>query len=158
MEYDLYLSRGGRKLPELDDLTKTIPALASSELREKLVQRTPKGPGMLGLDISYEAARTLMLRLKACQATGYPIPSAYHHPRLTIEQATSIAEQDIAEQVDSGSELDTLTTHHPVMPQLDKSPHGDAPLRHVHRVILGTGFSVLGMAIQLKQQGYECVH
>src|SRR5215471_3110302 len=27
--------------------------------------------------------------------------------------------------------------------------------RHIHTVILGTGFSGLGMAIRLKQQGYE---
>ena len=35
-------------------------------------------------------------------------------------------------------------------------PSEDQPSRrHVHVVILGTGFSGLGMAIRLKQQGYE---
>lgn len=31
----------------------------------------------------------------------------------------------------------------------------EAPVRHVHLVLLGTGFSGLGMAIQLKQHGYN---
>ena len=35
------------------------------------------------------------------------------------------------------------------------SPGDGAPVRHVHMAILGTGFSGLGMAIRLKQQGQE---
>lgn len=35
----------------------------------------------------------------------------------------------------------------------NESSHGDTPIRHVHIAILGTGFSGLGMAIRLKQQG-----
>ena len=37
----------------------------------------------------------------------------------------------------------------------DTSSHDEAPTRHVHIAILGTGFSGLGMAIRLKQQGQE---
>ena len=33
--------------------------------------------------------------------------------------------------------------------------NGEAPTRHVHIVILGTGFAGVGMAIQLKRQGYD---
>lgn len=36
-----------------------------------------------------------------------------------------------------------------------ESSNGEAPIRHVHVAILGTGFSGLGMAIRLKQQGQE---
>ncbi|MDQ6661208.1 MAG: NAD(P)/FAD-dependent oxidoreductase, partial [Chloroflexota bacterium] len=35
------------------------------------------------------------------------------------------------------------------------SSNGDASVRHVHVAILGTGFAGLGMAIQLKQHGYD---
>lgn len=35
------------------------------------------------------------------------------------------------------------------------APQGDAPTRYVRIVILGTGFSGLGMAIQLKKHGYN---
>ncbi len=36
-----------------------------------------------------------------------------------------------------------------------ETTHGEAPVRHVHLVVLGTGFSGLGMAIRLKQCGYN---
>src|SRR5439155_25650670 len=36
---------------------------------------------------------------------------------------------------------------------LNGSSSGEAPVRHVHVAILGTGFAGLGMAIRLKQDG-----
>src|SRR2546428_1994323 len=36
-----------------------------------------------------------------------------------------------------------------------ESSNGEAPIRHIHIVILGTGFAGLGMAIRLRQQGEE---
>src|SRR2546430_14460285 len=36
---------------------------------------------------------------------------------------------------------------------LNGSSNGEAPVRHVHVAILGTGFAGLGMAIRLKQDG-----
>lgn len=36
-----------------------------------------------------------------------------------------------------------------------ESSNGEAPTRHVHAVILGTGFAGVGMAIQLKRNGHD---
>lgn len=94
MMYDIYLSMGGRALPDLNDLMRAVPALAEPQMQQKIVQRSPK-PGFLGLDLTSDQAKTLMQRLKAQKAVGYPVPSAYRQPKITIEQATPIATQAI---------------------------------------------------------------
>ncbi len=55
--------------------------------------------------------------------------------------------------VSSGSE--TRSNDHQTKAFPGGSSNGEAPVHHVHVAILGTGFSGLGMAIRLKQQGQE---
>ncbi len=49
----------------------------------------------------------------------------------------------------------TLTDDHQSTALANGSSDDEAPIRHVHIAILGTGFSGLGMAIQLKQHGQK---
>ena len=94
--YDLYLNAGSRALPELNDLIQVAPALADSGLQKRMLQRSP-GSHFLGLDLSIDVATTLMKRLKSHKASGYIVPSAYRHPKITVEQALSIATPVISE-------------------------------------------------------------
>ncbi|MEO6891870.1 MAG: NAD(P)/FAD-dependent oxidoreductase [Ktedonobacteraceae bacterium] len=53
----------------------------------------------------------------------------------------------------SSSEASSDTPQHASL--IPESSNGETPVRHVRVAILGTGFSGLGMAIRLKQRGYN---
>ncbi len=96
--YDIYLSWRCQILPDLEDLVETVPALADPALQARMLDRT-KAPGFLGLDLPADGALSLLHRLRSLKVSsrGYLLPSAYRQPRITIEQATPIAEQAIEE-------------------------------------------------------------
>ena|SRR5579859_6331313 len=94
--YDIYLFIGCRTLPELDDLIQKAPALADPTVQKRILQRSP-GPGFLKLDLASDVATTLLKLLKSRKANGYVVLSDYRQPRITSEQAASIAARAIAE-------------------------------------------------------------
>ncbi len=55
----------------------------------------------------------------------------------------------------NSSRSKTLSDEHQRITLADESSNSEARIRHVHIVILGTGFAGLGMAIRLRQQGEE---
>lgn len=92
--YDVCLYASCNTLPEVSDLFQDIPLLANSTFQNRLVERS-RTPGVLGLELPAELTERLFGRFKAVGSEGYCFPAAYHHPRLTIEQARTIAEQAI---------------------------------------------------------------
>ena len=89
---DIYLTLGAYTLPALEDLLQTAPVLRESALLQQLVQRS-RPIGLLKLALSHSIALSLLQRLKEEGAEGYLVPVAYQHPRITVEQATLIAER-----------------------------------------------------------------
>ncbi len=65
-----------------------------------------------------ELAEHLFARFKAVGAEGYCFPAVYHHPRLTIEQAHTIAQQAIEKK---RLEYDPNDTVGPVFEYVDGS-------------------------------------
>ncbi len=55
----------------------------------------------------------------------------------------------------SSSRSKTLSDNDQQTALSHESSNGEAHIRHIHIVILGTGFAGLGMAIRLRQQGEE---
>ena len=92
--YDMCLYASCDRLPEVSDLIQEVPVLADPTFQNRLMERSYT-PGILGLELPAELAEQLFARFKAVGSEGYCFPAAYHHPRLTIEQAHTIAEQAI---------------------------------------------------------------
>lgn len=95
--YDIYLGFTLRKLPEVSDLIQEVPLLADPAFQNKVLKRS-RSPGALGLELPKDLARRLLERFKTMRPEGYYFPSAYHQPRITLEQATLIAAQEIEKQ------------------------------------------------------------
>jgi hypothetical protein len=106
MHYDIYLDTACRAVPNLNNLHTAIPELEAAEIQAKLTayphsrnswepQRHPPRPGFLGLNIEEAKARELYSRLSAVEAYGQVLPVAYRDPKITKEQAQSIAEQEL---------------------------------------------------------------
>lgn len=97
MMYDIYLSGGCRTLPDLEDLVGEIPVLLDPIFQQKLLTPSPRRPGFLGLDLPEPLAKALFQRLKSTRAVGLWLLSAYRQPRISKDQAASLAEQAIPE-------------------------------------------------------------
>lgn len=94
--YDIYLSSGCRRRPNLSTLADN-PVLQKA-LHSRLQQPEP---GFLGLNLSGDRAASLLEQLILAEGYGYVVPTAYHQPKVTIEMATPIAEQAITGKQES---------------------------------------------------------
>ncbi len=90
---DVYLFKGTHNLPVLENLEQLAPELKEPVVQQRLMQSSPH---FLGLDLDADSAVDLLRYLRYLRnekATGYIVPVAYQHPRITVEQATLIAER-----------------------------------------------------------------
>src|SRR5215211_7639508 len=96
--FDVYLLKGCKSLPKLDDLVDRLPGLSNREVRENLLGDSP---GFLGFNLPFEIARTLIRRLKYTEsrALGRIIPIKYrdNRPQFTVESAFPIADRKLKE-------------------------------------------------------------
>ena len=94
--FDIYLAIGCRTIPDLTDITGSIQLRARPEWRNLLMSEKP---GFLGLNLPRKEATALIARLRysEARASGIIVPTRYRdeEPRLSVEEARSIAEAEI---------------------------------------------------------------
>ena len=107
--YDIYLNAHFDSPPEVSDLIQKAPLLADPTFQSRLMNRS-YSLGALGLELSEDLAAHLFERFKAAGSEGYCFPAIYHHPRITKEQAATIAAQAIEKRRLEHDPTDTLGT------------------------------------------------
>lgn len=106
-KYDICLNATFDRSPEINDLIPEVPLLADPAFQSRLLDRSC-GPEVLGLELSEDLAEHLLESFKAAGSEGYCFPAIYHHPRITREQATTIATQVIEKKRLEYDPTDTL--------------------------------------------------
>lgn len=96
--YDVVLVNGCTSTPRLDDLVERVPALADPDVQTRMLGWRQHWPDFLGLDLPQSLALVVYARLKRAGAHGGVDLAAYRTPRVTVEQARTIAEPVMAEQ------------------------------------------------------------
>jgi len=96
--YDVVLVTGCTSTPRLDDLVERVPALADPDVQTRMLGWRQHWPDFLGLDLPQSLALVVYARLKRAGAHGGVHLAAYRTPRVTVEQARTIAEPVMAER------------------------------------------------------------
>lgn len=95
--YDIHLSSSKYYItPDLTGLTEKVPAnmqVTWHNLTQTIEQRLI--PGFMGLNLPADLAAELLERIEIAGGHGLVIPIAYRQPKVTMETAYSIAEQEI---------------------------------------------------------------
>jgi hypothetical protein len=96
--YDLRLSSSKyRTLPNLSGLTEKVPAYLQStwdNLTQTLAQKLV--PGFMGLNLPADLAAELLELIEIAGGHGLVVPTGYRQPKITVEMAYPIAQQEIA--------------------------------------------------------------
>ncbi|GHO48679.1 hypothetical protein [Ktedonospora formicarum] len=93
--FDIYLLRNCQVSIPFEDFVKQISAISEHRMNLETLQY-PFHVGFFGLDLSYEAAASLLQHLKSLGAEGCRLPAAYRQPHISREQAKPLAEQIIS--------------------------------------------------------------
>ncbi|GCE23182.1 hypothetical protein [Dictyobacter kobayashii] len=104
--YDLAISGFCHTQPHLQDLLQSIPQLTDEWLQAHIMKNERMAESyeqwivfpFLKLDLPYELAKTLALRLQEAGAWANYIPSIYREPQIPLSEALLMAEPIIMEQ------------------------------------------------------------
>lgn len=96
--YDVVLVNGCTATPRLDDLVERVPALADPGVQTRMLGWRQHWPDFLGLDLSRSLALIVYAHLKRAGAHGGVHLAAYRTPRVTVEEARTIAQRAMAER------------------------------------------------------------
>ncbi|GCE23119.1 hypothetical protein KDK_69190 [Dictyobacter kobayashii] len=115
--YDIVISRRCRTWPQLQELISVIPELANPHVQayflgdrtipEEQLRHFRDLP-FLGLALSYELAGQLAQRLQEAGAQANRIPIEYREPRIRLQEAHVLAEQEIMDLHEKAVPHDTL--------------------------------------------------
>ena len=93
--YDIHLSSGCHKQPDLTTLAAIIPMVAIPALQTDLQQLAP---GFLGLNLSGDTAVELLEELTLTGGRGLVVPADYRQPNVTFEMAKAIASEALQKE------------------------------------------------------------
>lgn len=95
--YDIYLSSEYHTLPNLSVLTEKAPVYLQAtwyKLTQILAQKLV--PGFMKLNLPADLAAELLECIEIAGGHGLVVPIGYRQPKVTVEMAYAIAEQEIA--------------------------------------------------------------
>jgi hypothetical protein len=113
--FDLYVSSGCERDANEDALLELLPPGTDASALDILLWRDPRDVdpgqerqprfGFLGYDLPIGEAYGLLTQLRGLGARGHLLPASYREPRLSVEQALSIAGRYIQERITHESQL-----------------------------------------------------